>query len=69
MTASYEKLYPGAYAPAEYAGSVRALIEMFQEKYQVNPRARRVSTPASTPNDQVPALNERPTSNSQGHLF
>ena len=44
MVVSYEKLYPGAYASAEYAASVRAVIEMFQEKYQVNRRTRRVST-------------------------
>jgi DNA repair photolyase len=42
MVPSYEKLYPGAYAPAEYAGSVRASIEMIQERYQVNRRTRRV---------------------------
>ena len=47
MVHSYERLYPGAYASPEYAASVRALIEMFQEKYQVNRRARRVSAKPS----------------------
>ena len=45
MTASYERLYPGAYASPEYVGSVRALLEMLQEKYRVNRRARRVRDP------------------------
>jgi DNA repair photolyase len=63
MAASYERLYPGAYASAEYVGAVRALIDMFQEKYQVNRRDRRVSAPASTPKFQLP------TPNSQGDLF
>ena len=65
MAASYERLYPGAYASPEYAGSVRALIEMLQEKYQVNRRARRMSTPASTPNAQSISSARVPKENSQ----
>jgi len=41
MAKSYERLYPGAYAPAEYAGSVRALIDTIQQRYEVNRRTRR----------------------------
>ncbi|HET7696386.1 MAG TPA: radical SAM protein, partial [Vicinamibacterales bacterium] len=44
MVHRYEKLYSGAYASPEYAGTVRALIEMFQEKYDVNRRTRRART-------------------------
>ena len=70
MVHSYERLYPGAYASPEYAASVRALIEMFQEKYQVNRRARRTSAPASTPNAQDPTPNSQgPTPNCQQTLF
>jgi DNA repair photolyase len=42
MAESYQRLYPGAYAAPEYAGTVRALIEMLQERHQVNRRMRRV---------------------------
>jgi DNA repair photolyase len=41
MVERFEKLYPGAYAPAEYAGSIHALIEIIQQRYQVDRRARR----------------------------
>jgi DNA repair photolyase len=42
MAASYERLYPGAYASAEYVGAVRALIDMLQERYDVNRREPRM---------------------------
>jgi DNA repair photolyase len=42
MVESYDRLYAGAYAPAEYVGTVRALIDMLQERHQVNRRARRL---------------------------
>jgi DNA repair photolyase len=45
MTESYQRLYPGAYAAPEYAGTVRALIEMLQERHDVNPRTRRMAAP------------------------
>ena len=45
MVESYENLYPGAYAPAEYVGTVRALIDMIQDRYDVNKRPRRVREP------------------------
>jgi len=41
MARSYERLYPGAYASPEYVGAVRALIDMLQDRYDVNRRARR----------------------------
>ena len=42
MVESYERLYAGAYAPPEYVGTVRALIDMLQERHHVNQRARKV---------------------------
>lgn len=44
MIESYERLYAGAYAPAEYAATVRALVNMLQERHRVNQRAKRVPT-------------------------
>jgi DNA repair photolyase len=41
MVQGYRRLYPGAYASPEYIGTVRALIEILQQKYDVNRRARR----------------------------
>ena len=64
MVDSYERLYSGAYAPAEYAGAVRSLIDMLQERHQVTRRARRASTPQSTANEQLAA----PTPEAQGAL-
>jgi DNA repair photolyase len=65
MVASYERLYPGAYAPAEYVSSVRALIDMMQERYQVRRRARREAG-ASASNAQLPTPNAQfPNPNSQ----
>jgi DNA repair photolyase len=72
MVDSYTRLYPGAYAAPEYVGTVRALIEMLQEKHQVNRRARRVRTAQSTPNSATPNCQETPNSatpNPQGDLF
>jgi len=45
MVESYQRLYPGAYSSPEYAGTVRALIEMLQERHKVNRRVRRVTLP------------------------
>ena len=54
MAARYERLYPGAYASPEYVGAVRALIDMLQEKFDVNRRARRVSPPPPDSDTRVP---------------
>ena len=43
MVQSYERLYAGPYASAEYVGTVRALIDMLQDKHRVNQRARKVA--------------------------
>src|SRR4051812_19310371 len=42
MVESYERLYAGAYASPEYVGTVRALIDMLQERHKVNQRVRKV---------------------------
>ncbi|HET7696534.1 MAG TPA: radical SAM protein [Vicinamibacterales bacterium] len=67
MVAGYERLYPGAYAPAEYVESVRALIEMIQQRHDVNRRDRRVETRASA-SGQPPA-DPQPSPNAQATLF
>jgi len=69
MTESYERLYPGAYAPVEYAASVRALIEMLQERHGVNRRVRRISTPQSPSVTLVTPQSQGCTPDSQGNLF
>jgi DNA repair photolyase len=56
MVDGYRRLYPGAYASPEYIGTLRALIDMLQEKHDVNRRARRVpSTKEKAGSDEEPA--------------
>lgn len=43
MAANYDRLYAGAYAPAQYVATVRALIDTLQQKHDVNRRVRRVT--------------------------
>jgi DNA repair photolyase len=38
----YNRLYPRAYAPAEYVSAVRATIDALQKRYEVNRTATRV---------------------------
>jgi DNA repair photolyase len=42
MVESYQRLYAGAYATPEYVSTVRALIDMLQERHQVDRRLRRI---------------------------
>lgn len=42
----YNRLYPRAYAPPEYASAVKATIEALQKRFEVNRRARPVPSPA-----------------------
>ena len=53
MARSYERLYPGAYASAEYVGAVRALIDMLQDRYDVNRRARRGARTKETAGPEI----------------
>lgn len=58
MVGRYERLYPGAYASADYAASVHAMVETLQERYQLNKRKRRFRDPedaASMPNEPTQA--------------
>jgi len=42
MVPGYQRLYPGSHAAPEYVATLRALIDMLQERYEVNRRARKV---------------------------
>ena len=62
MVQSYERLYPGAYASPEYAGAVRAMIEMLQDRHDVGRRARRTArTKETAGQDAWPADPEQTT--------
>jgi DNA repair photolyase len=54
MVERYQRLYAGAYASPEYAGTVRALIDMLQERHQVHRRTRIVTEPE--PEDTASAM-------------
>lgn len=41
MVRSYDRLYAGAYASAEYVAAVRAMIDTLQQRYDIRPRRRR----------------------------
>ena len=47
MVESYHRLYAGAYAPKEYASTVRALVDTLKGRHKVNERVRRQSLPES----------------------
>jgi hypothetical protein len=54
MVERYQRLYAGAYAPPEYVGTVRALIDMLQERHHVHQRTKRIQkqeSPASEEDD------------------
>lgn len=56
MVDRYRRLYPGAYTSPEYAGTLRALIEMLQARHHVDRRARRLPrTDESAGTDTAPA--------------
>jgi DNA repair photolyase len=57
MVEAYDRLYAGAYATPEYAGTVRALIEMLQEKHKLANRLRRVTVR----HDELEEADEEPT--------
>jgi DNA repair photolyase len=38
LVAGYERLYPGAYAPKDYVSSVKTIIDMLREQYDVGQR-------------------------------
>jgi DNA repair photolyase len=57
MAEGYRRLYPGAYAAPEYVRTVRALIDMLQERHQMNRRGRRVKV--ETAPEEEPAAPEQ----------
>jgi DNA repair photolyase len=59
MVDSYQRLYAGAYAPSEYVGTVRALVDMLQERYKVNQRVRRVKQQEEDAPDNEPGAPEQ----------
>ncbi len=52
LVEGYERLYAGAYAPAAYTSTVRALVDMLQQRHHVNRRTRRVTVPEPEPEDE-----------------
>ena len=55
MVESYAKLFPGgaAYAPAKYITAVRQVVNMLQERHQVNRRASRVPSEPDSGEEQA----------------
>jgi DNA repair photolyase len=51
MVDSYNRLYAGAYASPEYVGTVRALIEMLQQKHGVGRRVRKIADDQESDDD------------------
>ena len=63
MAQAYRRLYPGAYAPAEYAGAVRAIIETLKERYAVAGLRRRGESRITAPrfggaDDELPLFHD-----------
>jgi DNA repair photolyase len=56
MVEGYDRLYAGAYAKAEYVASVRGMIAMLQDRYDLNPRSRQAPGLAT----EAGAVRERP---------
>jgi DNA repair photolyase len=53
MVQSYQRLYAGAYASPQYAATVRALIDMLQEKHDVARRVRPVTVHHEEPEERL----------------
>jgi DNA repair photolyase len=68
MARGYERLYPGAYAAPEYVSAVRGLIDMMQERYNVNRRPRRVDLVETSPASTTPDPQEE-APGAQGDFF
>jgi DNA repair photolyase len=54
MVESYQRLYAGAYASSDYVATVRALVDMLQERHAVRRRVRKVTT-NEEPQQEEPA--------------
>jgi DNA repair photolyase len=53
MVQRYERLYAGAYAAKDYAGTVRGLIDVLQDKHRLNQRVQKVAEKEPSPEDEV----------------
>ena len=58
MVMGYERLYAGAYAKAEYVTSVRGMIAMLQDRYDLNGRSRQ--RPATGVEEEKAGASEQP---------
>jgi hypothetical protein len=56
MVTSYNRLYAGAYASADYVKAVRGMIDALQQRYEV--RGRRPRNEESVPGGPVDAVIE-----------
>jgi DNA repair photolyase len=61
LVEGYERLYPGAYAPAEYVQTVKDLVDDLRRRHAVGARASRVADDR----DQDAAAAEEPPSEAQ----
>jgi DNA repair photolyase len=59
MVAGYDRLYAGAYAKSDYVTSVRGIIGLLQERYDLAGRKRRPAEPAP-PEERSEPLMEQP---------
>lgn len=60
MVAGYERLYAGAYAKTDYVTSVRGMIGLMQERYDLAGRTRRPRDTAPKCEPQEPAVEQPP---------
>jgi DNA repair photolyase len=58
LVEGYERLYPGAYAPKGYTSSVRTVIDILQERYDVGRRGPRAPEPADADASEAQTLEQ-----------
>jgi DNA repair photolyase len=56
----YERMYAGKYAPSEYIGGVRSFIDILQNRYGLNARARPSGEVRGTEKEAAPEQAEQP---------
>lgn len=59
MVESYGRLYAGAYAPPDYAKSVREVIGLLQRRYDVRRRGKETAPPPQAPDDEGEAYDAK----------
>lgn len=60
MVPGYDRLYAGAYARSEYVTSVRGIIGLLQERYDLAGRKRRLTEPAQHDERREPVIEQPP---------